>query len=78
MKKYLIILWLITPFHASQALSFGDMVDWVRPLMPWYESIPEISFTLTDTKGDTFTDKNTRGKYLVVNYWASWCTPFLK
>jgi len=39
MKKYLIILWLITPFHASQAISFGEMVDWVKPLMPWYEPI---------------------------------------
>tara|TARA_Y100000385_G_scaffold272280_1_gene312977 strand:+ start:2444 stop:2971 length:528 start_codon:yes stop_codon:yes gene_type:complete len=78
MKKYLIILWLITPFHASQAISFGKMVDWVKPLMPWYESIPEISFTLTDTKGNTFTEKNTRGKYLVVNFWATWCTPCLK
>ena len=78
MKKYLIILWLITPFHASQAISFSEMVDWVKPLMPWYESIPEISFTLTDTKGNTFTEKNTRGKYLVVNFWATWCTPCLK
>ena len=78
MKKYLIILWLITPFHASQAIIFGEMVDWVKPLMPWYEPIPEISFTLTDTKGNTFTEKNTRGKYLVVNFWATWCTPCLK
>ena len=78
MKKILIILWLITPFHASQALSFNDIVDWVEPLMPWYESVPELSFSLTDTKGVIFTEKNTRGKYLVINFWATWCTPCLK
>ena len=78
MKKILIILWLITPFHASQALSFNDIVDWAKPLMPWHESIPDLSFNLTDTKGNIFTEKNTRGKYLVVNFWATWCTPCLK
>ena len=78
MKKILIILWLITPFHASQALSFNDIVDWAKPLMPWHESIPELSFSLTDTKGVIFTEKNTRGKYLVINFWATWCTPCLK
>jgi len=78
MKKILIILWLITPFHASQALSFNDMVEWAKPLMPWYESVPELSFSLTDTKGVIFTEKNTRGKYLVINFWATWCTPCLK
>ena len=78
MKKILIILWLITPFHASQALSFNDIVDWAKPLMPWYESVQELSFSLTDTKGVIFTEKNTRGKYLVINFWATWCTPCLK
>ena len=78
MKKILIILWLITPFHASQALSFNDIVEWAKPLMPWYESVPELSFSLTDTKGVIFTEQSTRGKYLVINFWATWCTPCLK
>jgi thiol-disulfide isomerase/thioredoxin len=46
--------------------------------MPWYESVPELSFSLTDTKGVIFTEKNTRGKYLVINFWATWCAPCLK
>ena len=78
MKKIRIILWLITPVHARQALSVKDIVDRAKPLMPWYESVPELSFSLTDTKGVIFTEKNTRGKYLVINFWATWCTPCLK
>ena len=78
MKKYLIILLLIAPFHSSQALSFGEVMDSVKKLMPWYESVPELTFELRDTKGNIFTEKNTKGKYLVINFWASWCTPCLK
>ena len=78
MKKFLIILLLITPFHTSQALSFGEVIDSVKQLMPWHESTPELTFKLTDTKGNIFTEKNTRGKYLVVNFWATWCSPCLK
>ena len=78
MKKYLIILLLIAPFHTSQALSFGEVMDSVKKLMPWYEPVPELTFELRDTKGNIFTEKNTKGKYLVINFWASWCTPCLK
>ena len=78
MKKYLIILFLIAPFHTSQALSFGEVMDSVKKLMPWDESVPELTFDLRDTKGNIFTEKNTKGKYLVINFWASWCTPCLK
>ena len=78
MKKFLIILLLITPFHTSQALSFGEVIDSLKQLMPWHETAPELTFKLTDTKGNIFTEKNTRGKYLVVNFWATWCSPCLK
>ena len=59
MKKFLIILLLITPFHASQALSFGEVIDSLKQLMPWHETVPELTFKLTDTKGNIFTEKNT-------------------
>ncbi len=78
MKKYFIILLLIAPFHSSQALSFSDFVDSVKQLMPWHESVQSLNFELMDTNGKIFTEKNTKGKYLVVNFWASWCTPCLK
>ena len=78
MKKYLIILLLIAPFHASHELSFSDFIDSVKQLMPWHESVQSLNFELMDTNGKIFTEKNTKGKYLVVNFWASWCTPCLK
>jgi len=78
MKKILIILLLISPIHTSHALSFNDIINWAKPLMPWYEAQPELAFELTDTNGNIYTEKNTRGKYLVVNFWATWCTPCLK
>ena len=33
---------------------------------------------MIDMKGNVFTEKNTEEKYLVVNFWATWCTPCLK
>ncbi len=76
MKKTLIILLLVAPFHTTQAFSFGDVVDWLKPL--WQQNEISIEFELTDTKGNIHTQKTTHGKYLVVNFWATWCTPCLK
>ena len=77
MKKIFIILSLVIPFHTSQALGVGDILDWVKPLLPWQENEPSLTFELTDTTGNIYTQENTRGKYLVVNFWATWCTPCL-
>ena len=78
MKKIFIILSLVIPFHTSQALGVGDFLDWVKPLWPWQENESSLTFELTDTVGNVYTQENTRGKYLVVNFWATWCTPCLK
>ena len=77
MKKIFIILSLVLPFHTSQALGVGDILDWVKPLWTWQENEPSLTFELTDTAGNIYTQENTRGKYLVVNFWATWCTPCL-
>ncbi|MDH5447066.1 MAG: TlpA family protein disulfide reductase [Gammaproteobacteria bacterium] len=42
-----------------------------------YVQAEPVQFNLKDIKGNTHTVKDYAGKWVVVNYWATWCPPCL-
>lgn len=49
----------------------------VREVSP-DNTINKPVFKLVDLDGNIFTNQNTNGKYLIVNFWATWCKPCLQ
>ncbi len=78
MKKILIILSLFLSITNAQSITVDEIVDSAQAAWQEQKKITVPDFSLTDMQGNIHTDESTKGKYLVVNFWATWCPPCLK
>ncbi len=76
MKKIIIILALFASFNNAHSMSVDDIVSAAKEAQQKQITTPK--FSLIDTQGNTHTNQSTQGKYLVINFWATWCPPCLK
>lgn len=44
----------------------------------WADTKPSANFTVKDIQGIKHTLANYKGKWVLVNYWATWCPPCLE
>ncbi len=78
MKKIIIILSLFLTFNYAQAVNVSELIDSAKKIWNKEKQITLPDFSLTDLNGNVHTKESTKGKYLVVNFWATWCPPCVK
>ncbi|HAP45000.1 MAG TPA: TlpA family protein disulfide reductase [Gammaproteobacteria bacterium] len=62
----------------TQAITVDEIVAKASTLWENEKAIKVPNFSLVDIEGNVHTDESTKGKYLVINFWATWCPPCLK
>lgn len=78
MKKIVIILSVYLAFNTSSAISIDGFSLAVKKIFGQEKTTKVADFSLTDLAGKRYTNQSTKGKYLVVNFWATWCPPCIK
>ncbi|HEY2361079.1 MAG TPA: TlpA disulfide reductase family protein [Candidatus Angelobacter sp.] len=66
---FFVVVAMAMGIYAGMRRSGGNHVGSVSPL----RAAPDLS--LIDLNGDTLRTSNYKGKVVLVNFWAAWCTP---
>ncbi|MFP6775318.1 MAG: TlpA disulfide reductase family protein [PS1 clade bacterium] len=78
LSRLVLVVLMSLPFSLSQASTLSSIIDSASSLWSEDKTIKAPDFQLTDINGVIHSNDSTKGKYLVVNFWATWCPPCLK
>ena len=56
----------------------GKIEERLFPVTPIKTNDPIADFTLPDRNGNSFATQSLRGKWIFIDFWASWCSPCRK